>query len=164
MADSGEGPGTDLQVPDGGQAPPLGPGGPGQTGGPPGSPPGGGQGPILAALSRRAQGPGLSAPGQGDQAASLVKVQQAIGLLQDALQGLAPGSPPHKDTLNALNRLSKHMPQQAPTAGVQATQLGDMLRSTLKNALLQRIASGGKGGAGGGQPPAPTPSTPLPGA
>lgn len=91
-------------------------------------------------------------------------MQQAIAMLQDALQGMPPGSQPHKDVLNALNRLSRHMPQQAPTAGVQQTQLADMLRSTVKNALLQRIASGGKGGPGGGQPPAPTPSTPLPGA
>lgn len=159
MADAGDGPGTDLQVPDGGQAPALGPGGPGGAGGPPeAGPPGGG--PILAALARRQQGPGVSAPGPGNNADALTKVQGAVGMLNEALPGLM-GHPAYKEVLRALNGLSKLMPQQeAPTAGIQQTQLGDMLRSTLKNALLQRIASGGKGG----QPPSPTPSTPLPGA
>jgi hypothetical protein len=47
----------------------------------------------------------------------------------------------------------------------------DLLRNVMKNALMQRIMSqqGGGGGpsgagGGGGQPPAPMPSTPLPGA
>lgn len=162
MADAGEGPGTDLQIPEGGQAPPMGPDG----GGPGGAPPDAGspvKGPILSALARRAQGPGVSAPGPGDNAASLAKVQGAVAMLNEALAGLT-GHPAYHHVLRSLNQLSKVMPQQAPTAGVQQTQLGDMLRSTVKNALLQRIASGGQGGQGGGSPPAPTPSTPLPGA
>lgn len=144
--------------PDGGGPP--GPPGVGPGGGGPGGPPDPSQSPILAALSRRQQGPGVSAPGPGNNADSLVKLQNAIALMQDALQGLPAGSPSHRDVLRALNSLSRHIAQGQPTAGVQQTQLQDMLRNTMKNALLQKIA----GNQGQGKPPAPTPSTPLPGA
>ena len=91
-------------------------------------------------------------------------------MLQGALPNIPAGSQQHKDVLKALQGLSRHLPQGAPTAGVQQTQLGDMLRQTLRNAITQRImAQGGGGGGGPGGPPgggqqAPPPSTPLPGA
>src|SRR5262245_43836539 len=143
-------------------------------GGAPGGPPQGG-GPILAALSRRQTGPQVSAPGPGDQASSMTMVTNALGLLQQALPGLQPGSPIHRDALRALNSLSRHVGQGAATAGVQQTQLQDLLRNTVRNALLQKIMGqqaqgqqGGAPGAPGGAPPgamaqAPMPSTPLPG-
>ena len=73
--------------PDTGAPPPM----PGAGGGPP-SPQGGG--PILAALARRQAGPQVSAPGQGDNAQSMNMLSQAIGLIQQALPGLPPGTPP----------------------------------------------------------------------
>jgi hypothetical protein len=108
-------------------------------------------------------------------------LMQAIGLMQQALPGLQPGTPIQQDALKAVQRLSKHVPQGSPGAGVQRTQLEDLLRNIVKNALLQRIMSqmSGKGqqqqGGGPGQPAgpsplpgamaqAPMPSTPLPGA
>jgi len=147
---------------------------PGGPGGPPGAPPDAGndnappqRGPILAALQRQQQGPQPSAPGQGNQADGLMKVKSAIDLLQQALPGLPAGENSHRDVLNALRQLSRHLPQGGPTIGVQQTQLGDLLRATIRNALLQKIMGqgGGQGGPGegGGQQP-PMPSTPLPGA
>ena len=110
----------------------------------------------------------------------MTMVMNALGLLQQAITGLQVGSPLNRDALRALNSLSRHVGQGgAATAGVQQTQLQDLLRNTVRNALLQRIMgqqAGGPGGqgqdAGGpapGAPPgamaqAPMPSTPLPGA
>lgn len=138
----------------------------------PGAPPGGG--PILAALANRQQpGPRVSAPGPGDQANSMTLLMQAVGLIQHALPGLQAGTPMHRDALSAVTRLSRHVPAGAgqPTAGVQRTQLQDLLQNLIKNSLLSRLMTQqrpgpGAGPEGGGQPggPAPMPSTPLPGA
>jgi len=129
----------------------------------------------MAAMARARGGPQVSAPGAGDQAHSITMLMQAVAMIQQALPGLPPGSPMHRDALQAATRLSRHANQGAPGAGVQQTQLQDLLRNVMKNALLQRIMNQ-KGGAGGppgagGAPPggggggeAPMPSTPLPGA
>jgi hypothetical protein len=175
MAEDGAdeiGPNIDASA-TGGDAP-SGPG-PMPGGAPPGGPPGGG--PILNALAQRMRGPQVSAPGPGDQASAQTMIMHAIGMLQAALPNLPPGSPLHKDVLNAASRLSRHVPQGAPAAGVQQTQLGDLLKNVVKNALLQRIMAqqkpqqGGGGGQSAGPSPlpgamaqAPMPSTPLPGA
>jgi hypothetical protein len=120
--------------------------------------------------------PPVSAPGPGNMAQGLMQLKSAVDLIQAALPNLASGSQQHRDALQAVSRLSKHLPQGAPTAGTQQTQLMDLLRSTMRNALMQKIMSqrGGKGGppgtpddGGGTQPPgdqSPPPSTPLPGA
>jgi hypothetical protein len=120
---------------------------------------------MLAALSRMRQGPQVSAPGMGNMAQALMQVKTAVDMLQAALPNLGTGSPQHKDVLSAVQRLSRHLPQGAPTAGVQQTQLGDMLRNTIRNALMQKLMSqrGGSPAAGQEQQP-PIPSTPLPGA
>lgn len=128
------------------------------------------QGPILAALQRRQMGPQVSAPGPGNTGDSMMMIKNAIAMLQTALNGLPTGSPPHRDVLNALRQLSRHTVQGTPTAGVQQTQLQDLLRGTVRNAVLQRIMASQAGGApggpsegpGGGGPPMP--ATPLPGA
>lgn len=156
--------------------------GPPQGGAPPtpggGKPPGPGQGalagggPILAAIAGRQRGPQVSAPGAGDQASAMTMVQQAIGLMNQALPALGTGSPVYQDVLKALQRISRHIPSgAAPGAGVQKTHLEDLLRNVVKNALLSRIMGQqqGQGGAPGGAPPggggqAPMPATPLPGA
>jgi hypothetical protein len=149
------------------------PSGPGPQ--PQGMPQGGG--PMINAIMRRQQGPQPSAPGPGDAASSMTMIMQAIAMLQQALPGLPPGSPAHKDVLKAAQALSRHAPQGAPGAGVQQTQLQDLLKNVIKSALLQRVMAnqgggpGGGGGRGGGASPlpgasvpAPMPSTPLPGA
>lgn len=108
----------------------------------------------------------------------MTMLQHAVGLIQQALPGLPQGQPIHQDALRAVTRLSRHISQGQPTAGVQQNQLGDLLRNVMKNALLQRIMQQGRppGGPGGGGPPGgppgaggapqapPMPSTPLPGA
>jgi len=97
-------------------------------------------------------------------------------MIQQALPNLPAGSQQHKDAIRAVQAISRHLPQGTPTAGVQQTQLKDMLQATIRNALMQKIVGqqsqnpGGPQGPGGppsgmaGVPPPPTPSTPLPGA
>lgn len=138
-----------------------------QQGGGAGMPQGGG--PLLASLAGRQRGSQVSAPGPGDVASSMNMITTAIGMIQQALPGLQPGTPIQQDALKAVQRLSKHVPQGAPTVGVQKTNLEDLLRNLVKNALLQRIMGqrqqqGGGGQQPGAMPQAPMPSTPLPGA
>lgn len=152
---------------DAGGAPPGGGGG-----GPPGAPPGGG--PILAMLGRQQSSPPVTAPGPGNMANGMMLMTQAHGLLTQALQNFPPGTPQWKDVHKSLGMIAKHMSQGPPGAGVQQTQLGDMLKNVVKNALLQKIMQsrsqsiGGGGGPGGDPassvPGIPAPSTPLPGA
>jgi hypothetical protein len=120
---------------------------------------------MLAAMARRSQQPPVSAPGMGNMAQGLMQVKTAVDMLQSALPNLASGSQQHKDVIGAIGRLSRHLPQGAPTAGVQQTQLMDLLRNTVRNAIMQKLMSQ----RGGQQPPGqeqqpPVPSTPLPGA
>ena len=91
------------------------------------------------------------------QANALMQIKSAVEMLQGALPGLGTGGEIHQAVLTAIRALSGHVPQGAATAGVQQTQLQDMLRNTVRNALLQRVMS--QQGGGGAQP-----STPLPGA
>ena len=98
----------------------------------------------------------------GTQAGALQKVTMAIDLLQQALPALSPGSDHHRAVLKAVTDLSRHLGCQggAPGAGAQQTAIQDMLRNTIRNAMLQRLMAQ----RGGGGPPGMSPSTPLPGA
>lgn len=133
-----------------GAGPGAGPGGPPQ-----------GDGGLLTALRQQQQGPAPSVPGPGNQANSLLLLKNGIDLIQQALGGLEAGTPVHRDALNALNRLTRHLAQGAPTAGVQQTQLGDLMRMVMRSALLGNLQRQQRGGQG---QQAPMPSTPLPGA
>jgi hypothetical protein len=118
-------------------------------------------------------------------AGAMNDLNTAIQLMQKAMMSLPAGSPLHKDVNSAIGRMSRHLPQGAPTEGVQLTGLKDLLRNVMQGGFLGRImqqmGQGGGGGPGGagGQPgggpdqsagPAPnlamqgTPTTPLPGA
>lgn len=101
----------------------------------------------------------------------MMQIKTAIEMIQTALNNLPTGSEVHRDALQAVNRLSRHMPQGSPTAGVQQTMLKDLLSQTVRNAVLQRVMAqrgagdgGGAAGSPGGGATAPPPSTPLPGA
>jgi len=153
------------QVPSG---PPPGAGGGQPPGGPP--QPGG----FLSAMARNQMGPQVSAPGAGNQADSMIKIQQAIGLLTTAMQGLPPGQKLHTDVNRAIGALSRHLgATSGPGAGVgaQITSMRDQIREAARAAVLHRIMSMNKQQPGQDQQPAgpglpggaPMPSTPLPG-
>jgi hypothetical protein len=114
-------------------------------------------------------GPQVSTPGPGNQADSGMLLQQAIQLIQQAALGLQPGSPLHRDALKAATQLSRHLggaTSMGPAMGVQKTMLGDQMKRTVQNMLLQRLFGQKQPGGQPGQGPggAPMPSTPLPGA
>jgi hypothetical protein len=127
-------------------------------------------------MARNRMGPQISAPGHGDMASAMTKIQQAIGLLQEAQMGLPPGQRLHTDVNRAVGTLSRHLGgaggMAGPGAGVQKTSLTDQLRDTVRNMMLHRILSMQKPPQGADQSPAgpappggpPMPSTPLPGA
>ena len=149
--------------------------GPPPGGGPPGdSAPmqGGGPGGDLAAFARSKMGAQVSAPGPGNQADSMNLIIQAIQTLKQAGLGLQPGSKLHSDVFRTISQLSRHLGGaggMGPAVGIQKTMIGDQLKRTIQNALLQKILGGkGQGGqpgqaGGGGAGGAPMPSTPLPG-
>lgn len=141
--------------------------GPAETGG--GGPPTPSQppGPGLAAFARSRMGPQVSAPGPGNQADGLNLVIQAINILKQAGMGMQPGSKIHSDIYKTISTLSRHLGGPAamgPASGIQKTMLGDQLRRTVQNQLLSRVQQMMAQKGGGGQPQAPMPSTPLPGA
>ena len=144
---------------------------------PQGGPPGGG--PILAALAQQRRGPQVSAPGMGDNSASMKLISDALAMMQQALPGLQVGTPIHTASLRAVQQLSRHIGQTQSTIGQQQTHMMDLVRGLKRAAMLQQIMSqqqqqgGGQpdvSGTGGPSPipgamaQAPMPSTPLPGA
>ena len=125
------------------------------------------QGGDLAAFARSKMGAAPSAPGPGNQADSMNLIMQAIQTLKQAGLGLQPGSKLHSDVFRTISQLSRHLGGaggMGPAVGIQKTMIGDQLKRTIQNAILQKImGSGGQGQPGGGQGGAPMPSTPLPG-
>lgn len=144
----------------------------------PGGPPGAGQGsPVLAALARKRAGMQPSAPGMGNEADALMQLKTAVDMITAALPGLQAGGKQHTQAVNALRQLSRILPQGAPTAGAQQTQVLDLLRGIIRNGLMQKVMANrggaqappgagdaGTGPAGPDEAQAPMPSTPLPGA
>lgn len=158
--------GDASQIPgqDGG-GPPAGP--PPGAGGPPGLPGGGPPGGVMAALQQQGgQSPGPTAPGPGDQGDALMKVKMAMEAITQAMPGLGAGTPAYTEAARFLARMGRHLPQGAPTAGVQKTFHKDMGRQMAKNWLMQQVMAnqGGGGGPPGGDQGNPMPSTPMPGA
>lgn len=95
----------------------------------------------------------------GTQGNAMMQLKAAIDMIQQALPGLPAGSEMHRDALQAVSRLSRHLPQGGPTEGVQQTMIQNLLRNQQRNAILQRVM------AQQGQGPGPmAPSTPTPGA
>jgi hypothetical protein len=116
-------------------------------------------GPIGPA-SVHSSNPGLAAK-------SLAQVGEAIRILELALPNVPPGTPVHKDVLDSISKLAKHVPAGSQVNGVQMTELADLQRSASQNAMLQAVMRqsaqpGGPGGPGGaGAPPAiPQPGGP----
>jgi hypothetical protein len=130
----------------------------------------------MAALARSRQGPQVSTPGPGNTADSMNLLLQALNMMQHAALGLAAGSPVWRDVQKAITSMGRHLPQGAPTAGVQQTNVKDLLRRLVQGSFLQKIQQqqqqappGGQDNPAGAAPSpmeqqSPMPSTPLPGA
>lgn len=94
----------------------------------------------------------------GLAAKALAQVGEAIRILTLALPNVPPGTPVHKDVLDTISKLSKHVPAGDQTHGVQMTALQDLQRNASQNAMLQQVMRAGgqpSGGAPGGAAPNP---------
>lgn len=106
---------------------------------------------------------GLSAPqgNPGNAAAGMLKVRQAIKMLEDALPMIPMGSPLHDKMLSSLKGMLDAMPDEDPSmAGPQQTNLLELLKSSQANApmaMLARLGAAG-GPAGAPMPPGAAPS------
>jgi hypothetical protein len=96
-------------------------------------------------------------PGAGNQADSIVKLGQAIKLIQEAMMGLPVGSDIHRAANKAVGDLARHVPVGPMTQGVQRTAGQDLRRQQVAQALMGAI--GGQAG-----PQSMPPATPFPGA
>lgn len=80
------------------------------------------------------------------------KVRTAVDMLQQALPGLPIGSPPQKDVLDAIQKLSKSVPASEAIPGVQQTQLAGLQKDAQETAMLRNLsrAMGAQSGPGPG--------------
>lgn len=87
----------------------------------------------------------------GLAAKALAQVGEAIRILEMALPNVPPGTPVHKDVLDVVSKLAKHVPAGDQTHGVQMTALADLQRNAQQSQMLQSVMrSAGQGGAGAG--------------
>lgn len=102
----------------------------------------------------------VSSGNPGLAAKSLAQVGEAIRILEMALPNVPPGTPVHKDVLDCISKLAKHVPAGSQVFGVQMTELADLQRSAQQNAMLQAVMRQSAGGGADGA----THGTPQPGA
>jgi len=115
-------------------------------------------------------GPASPPTGNAGLAAdAMSKMREAIKLIEMALPQLPPGTEAHKNTIDALGKLSKAFPATEEVPGVQKTQLQGLGDQAQKSAMMQAVlrmlaGAGGAGGAapGGGGSPMPGGGSPAP--
>lgn len=101
--------------------------------------------------------PGLAAD-------AMSKMREAIKLIELALPGLPPGTDAHKDTIDALGKLSKAFPATEEIPGVQKTQLQGLAQNADKSAMMQAVMRMAQGGGDQAPPPGAPPPQPDQGA
>lgn len=119
---------------------------------------------AMAALSRMGQPPGagpvtMAQSNPGNMVGGILKVRQAITLLESALPEIPMNDPVHTDITKVLTTLLKAVPaDQAQQGGPEMTNLIQMIRQAAeqgpKIAAMQAQAGGGNAPpAMGGAPP-----------
>lgn len=77
---------------------------------------------------------------QGNAAAALIDVRNAVELLQKALPNIPMGSSLHTDILTITTKLSKHLKPEEASSGLQIQSLLQKARETSKGAPMQAMA------------------------
>ncbi len=77
---------------------------------------------------------------QGNAAAALIDVRNAVQMLEKALPNIPMGSPLHTDLLNVTIKLSKHLKPEEASSGLQIQSLLQQARETSKAAPMQAMA------------------------
>jgi len=101
-------------------------------------------------------------PNRGLQAQGLSQVQWAVRLLERALPSLGVETEVGKDVMQALTRLSKHIPAGSTSPGVDNSALSQITNQARQEspmlALLRAKMMGAQPGAGAGAGAGPTPT------
>jgi hypothetical protein len=99
----------------------------------------------------------VATPNPGAEADAAQKIKSALMVLQEQLPKLQIGSPLHKACRNAIDTLSKHLPQGAQDQGLQNSALRDLaLRQKQQAPMLAALmAKGQQQGGGAAAPPQP---------
>jgi hypothetical protein len=102
-------------------------------------------------------------PNNGNAAAAMPKVHNAVQMLQDALPAVPMGTELHTAILKAIESISKHMSQNDQSQGLDMQSMIQMMKNASQQAPMQALArmypSGGGAGpampGAGGPPGAP---------
>lgn len=77
---------------------------------------------------------------QGNAAAALIDVRNAVQMLEKALPNIPMGTPLHSDILQVTVKLSKHLKPEEASSGLQIQSLLQQARQTSKSAPMQAMA------------------------
>lgn len=96
----------------------------------------------------------MSTGNPGEAAAAIMKVREAIKILQQALPAVPVGTDIHKSLLKAITDLSKVAPQAEASPGTQQTTFRDLQAQAQQTApmmaLMRALGSKAPGMAGAG--------------
>jgi hypothetical protein len=118
------------------------------------TPPAGGLPSPLTQGSPNAGGATQPQGNQGNIAAAMVKVKNAIQLLQEALPLIPMGDELHTEILNSAKSLSKHLKKGDESPQLDIASLLNTIKQKAASAPQAAMARQFAGGAGAGQPPA----------
>lgn len=101
----------------------------------------------------------MSTGNPGEAAAAIMKVREAVKILQNALPACPIGTDIHKSVLKAITELSKAAPQAEATPGTQQTAFRDLQANAQQQApmmaLMRAIGQKAPGVAGASAGAAP---------
>lgn len=126
----------------------------------PGLPPAGGLPSPLMQASPNAGSATQMQGNHGNIASAMVKVKNALQMLQEALPLIPMGDELHTEILNSVKGLSKHLKKGEESPQLDIASLLNSIKQKTQMAPQAAMARQFAGGAGAGQPPA----TPQPAA
>lgn len=91
---------------------------------------------------------------QGNIAAAMTKIKNAVHLLQEALPLIPMGNDLHTEILNSAKSLSKHLKKGEESPQLDIASLLNTIKQKAAMAPQGAMARQFAGGAGAGQPPA----------
>jgi len=92
----------------------------------------------------------VGSPGQS--AGAMLKVGEALKMLNAAISELPMGSEVHNKVMSAVSSLNKVIPPGSLPQGASQTALRDVQQNAAKNAMLQQVMASMGGRAGGAAP------------
>lgn len=93
---------------------------------------------------------------QGNVAAGMEMIKNAINMLQQALPLLPMGGELHDSAVNSVKMLSKHVESTQENQGLQMSGLVELIKNMSANAPMQQMAAAFPDASG--QPPAGAPA------